>query len=102
MKDFSISALADIYGALLTKRQLDLIRDYYDNDLSLAELSEKYGVARQTAKDGINAAEKSLEEFESKLQLSVRFKNIEEAANEIGAAEGGKYRQLAEKIKSNL
>lgn len=102
MKDYSISILADIYGGLLTKRQFDLIRDYYDNDMSLAELSEKYNIARQTAKDGIDAAEKSLKSLEKKLKLSGRFKNIETAADEIAEIENGKYKALAEKIKLNL
>jgi predicted DNA-binding protein YlxM (UPF0122 family) len=102
MKDYSISVLADIYGSLLTKKQLDLLRDYYDNDLSLSELSDKYQIARQSAKDAVNAAEKSLNEFDKKLNFSKRFKQIESAVDELVAQCGKNYIQAAEKIKSAL
>lgn len=102
MKDYKISVLADIYGALLTDRQLQLLRDYYDRDMSLSELSEKYGIARQSAKDAIDAAEKSLKEFDGKLNLSKRFNSIIEAADIIIESDNGSFKTLAKKIKSNL
>ena len=82
-KDFNISILADIYGAFLTERQLEIIRDYYDFDSSLAELSEKYGIARQSAKDSINSAKKTLIDFEQKLKLAEKFKEINELADKL-------------------
>lgn len=102
MKDYKISLLADIYGGLLTKRQLELLRNYYDRDMSLGEISEKYGITRQSVKDGIDAAEKSLKQFESKLKLLNKFKCIETAADEIINADNGKYKEIAEKIKTYL
>ena len=35
MKDLHISLLSDIYGGLLTEKQRDIVRDYFDYDLSL-------------------------------------------------------------------
>jgi hypothetical protein len=102
MKDYSISVLADIYGNLLTKKQLDLLRDYYDNDLSLSELSDKYQIARQSAKDAVNAAKRSLNEFDRKLDFSRRFKQIESALDELEAQCGKNYVQAAEKIRAAL
>lgn len=76
IKDYKVSILIDIYGNLLTKRQNDIIRDYYDMDMSLSELSEKYNIARQTAKDSIKSAEKSLLLYEQKLKLFEKYKKI--------------------------
>ncbi len=39
-KDLSIGILNEIYGALLTENQRDMIRSYYDCDLSLGEIAE--------------------------------------------------------------
>lgn len=75
-KDLNISILADIYGKLITKRQLEILRDYYDYDSSLAEIAEKYGIARQSVKDSLSAARESLLNFEDKLKLNIRFSLI--------------------------
>ena len=38
-KKIEISMLWQIYGKLLTEKQFDYINDYYNNDLSLAEIA---------------------------------------------------------------
>ena len=43
-KDLNVSRLCDVYGALLTEHRRELIREYYDNDLSLAEIAENSGI----------------------------------------------------------
>ena len=106
-KDYNTSLLTDVYGALLTKHQLDLIRDYYDLDMSLSELSEKYGIARQSAKGAIDAAEKSLNDIEDKLQLVKRLKQIDNYTDKLlelkpSQYDYDKYVDLIKKIKSSI
>lgn len=64
VKDLSISRLCDAYGALLTEHRRELIRSYYDDDLSLAEIAENFGITRQAALCGIKQAEKQLKRYE--------------------------------------
>ena len=52
-KDLNISFLNDIYGQLLTKRQREVIAQYYDYDLSLQEISDNIGISRQAFLDAI-------------------------------------------------
>ena len=68
-KDLNITRLCDAYGALLTEHRRQIIRDYYDNDLSLAEIAENYGITRQAALCSIKQAEKQLLEYESELKV---------------------------------
>ncbi len=75
-KDLGISRLCDAYGALLTEHRLDLVRSYYDYDLSLAEIAENCGITRQAALCGIKQGEKQLREFEARLHLVERADDI--------------------------
>lgn len=68
-KDLGVSRLCDVYGALLTEHRRELIRSYYDYDLSLAEIAENLGITRQAALCGIRQAETQLKSYESKLGI---------------------------------
>ncbi len=64
-----MTRLCDAYGALLTPHRLEIIRNYYDDDLSLAEIAENFGITRQAALCSIKQAEKQLLEYEAKLKV---------------------------------
>ena len=74
-KDLTVSILLDAYGLLLTERQRELVDLYYNEDLSLAEISENLGITRQGVRDGIKKSEAFLRECEEK--LGVCRKNME-------------------------
>ena len=63
-KDMNISLLFDFYGEILTEKQQDVIDYYYNDDLSLAEISEQLGITRQGVRDSIKRAEATLLEME--------------------------------------
>lgn len=69
-KDLSVSKLNDVYGSLLTAKQTELIRQFYDDDLSLGEIAENEGITRQAAHDAINKGVNALKKYESELKLS--------------------------------
>lgn len=68
-KDLSISRLCDAYGSLLTEHRREILRDFYDYDLSLAEIAENFGITRQAALCSIRQAESQLKDYESKMGL---------------------------------
>lgn len=78
-----ISMLCQIYGKLLTEKQFDYINDYYNNDLSLAEIAENYGITRQAARDNIKKGENKLFEYEEKLQIMKTTLNTEKKIAKI-------------------
>lgn len=66
-KNVKISMLNEIYGELLTKKQSQIIDDYYNNDLSLSEIAENNEITRQAVRDILKKSEKKLFEYEEKL-----------------------------------
>lgn len=66
-KDLSIGILNEIYGTLLTDNQRDMIRSYYDCDLSLGEIAENCGISRQAVRDCVTKGRDALLEYERKL-----------------------------------
>ncbi|MBQ4042848.1 MAG: DNA-binding protein [Clostridia bacterium] len=70
---YRMSMLFDFYGDLLTDRQKEFYDLYYNEDLSLAEIAENYGITRQGVRDVIVRAEAYLTEVEDKTRLIRRF-----------------------------
>ena len=68
-KNVEISILCEIYGKLLTKNQLEILTDYYNNDLSLSEIAENNNITRQAVRDIIKKGENKLFELEEKLLI---------------------------------
>ena len=76
-----ISMLCEIYGKLLTKKQLSILQDYYDKDLSLSEIAQNQEITRQAVRDIIKKGENKLFELEEKLGIMKKtFKQEEKIA----------------------
>lgn len=61
--------MLDMYGMLLTEKQFDALDLYYNEDLSLAEMAEQYGISRQGVRGTIQDGLAALMDFEDKLNL---------------------------------
>ena len=78
-KMIEISMLFDFYGQLLTAKQQELLKLYHEDNYSLSEIAEEYGISRQGVHDAVKKAEKALHEYENKLGLVSRFIATEKA-----------------------
>lgn len=95
---FRMTMLFDFYGELLTERQKEFFDLYYNEDLSLGEIAENYGISRQGVRDVIVRAEATMTEIEDKTGIIKRFMGlggkisaIEEAAAELRAINRRRY-----------
>ena len=79
MKDLQISILCDIYGGLLTEKQRDIVRDYFDCDLSLSEIAEDHGITRQAALDTVRTCENALRKYEDALGFAEKLRRIRQS-----------------------
>ena len=82
-KNVKISILCQLYGKLLSEKQLEFIDDYYNNDLSLSEIAENHGITRQAVRDMLKKGEKKLFEYEEKLLFMKGMLNQEKKIEEI-------------------
>jgi len=70
MKDVVRRAyLLDFYGPLLTEKQRNVYEWYYQQDLSLGEISEVANVSRNAVHDLVSRTNDKLERFEKALGL---------------------------------
>ena len=77
-KDFEMGYLLDFYGEVLTPKQREMLRQYYNDDLSLSEIGENFGITRQGARDAIKHGETTLKELEAKVGFAARYRRVQE------------------------
>ena len=83
---YRMAMLFDFYGDLLTERQREFYDLYYNEDLSLAEIAENYGISRQGVRDVIVRAEAAMSEIEEKTHIIRRFHQSQAAIAAIDQA----------------
>ena len=80
---YRMTMLFDFYGEVLTPRQKDFFDLYYNEDLSLAEIAENYGISRQGVRDVIVRAEAIMTDLEDKTGLMKRFMLMQQQVQAI-------------------
>lgn len=101
--------LFDFYGGLLTDKQREYFDLHYHSDYSLGEIAEMTGISRQGVWDIIRRAEETLRKTEEKTGLVRRFRETQEAVDEIEtlldrltAITQGEAKALAEDVAARV
>lgn len=82
-KNLEISYLLDFYGEVLTQKQRDVLEQYYNDDLSLSEIAENFGITRQGVRDAIKHGEATLLEMEEKVGFAARYRHVQEGVGKL-------------------
>ncbi len=76
-----LNNLFDIYGDLLTEKQQEYFKEYYFNNLSYGEISEKYQVSRNAIFHQLRIIENKLFFYEEKLKIYSKKQSINDIIN---------------------
>ena len=87
---------------MLTDRQHEMLRLRLEEDLSLSEIAEGFGVSRQAVNDALRKAEKTLTEMEQKLRLVEKYRALHrmagQAARALDGGDAAGARRILEKM----
>lgn len=98
-KSIQISMLLEIYGKLLTPKQLDLMNLYYNQNLSLSEIAEELMITRQGVRKTLVEAEKKLFDYEEKLQLWKQKQEREAIVEQLlRETEDARWKEMLQKL----
>lgn len=90
-KNTELIILYDYYGSLLSEQHRWCFEAYYFNDLSLAEISDLLKVSRNAIHKQLKLIAEKLFEYETKLQLVVKHKQIKALLDEKTFAQIEEY-----------
>ncbi len=96
------SVYNDYYGGMLTDYQSQLLRKYYDQDMSLAEIGAEYNISPQAVRDALRRAEKSLVTMEEKLGLVNKTYRMRKLLIELESVANDKQKQEIKEILAIL
>ena len=79
-KNLKLAYLLDFYGEVLDEHTGNVMKAYYDDDLSLSEIAEGLGISRQGVRHIIKKGEEQLTFLEERLGLAEHYEELAEAA----------------------
>lgn len=101
-KNVNMSLLIDFYGEMLSEKQREAMDLYYNEDLSLSEISDITGLTRPGVRDRLVKSEAILRNLEDKLGLLRRFEEMKDEISVIASElESGSYdpHDIIERLK---
>ncbi len=110
---YRMAMLFDFFGDVLTDRQKDYFHLYYNEDLSLSEIAQRFDITRQGVRDAIGRAENTLMDIEEKTGLVASFHNtraqlqkLSETSQELSSyaqrSSDTNLIQLAKQLEGNI
>ena len=101
-KNMRLAYLIDFYIDLLDSHSANILKAYYDDDLSLAEIASDEGISRQGIRHIIKKCEEQLLFFEEKLGLARRYSELENAAKRLNSLKASVSGDNAEDVISEI
>lgn len=99
LKNLSFGYLLDFYKNILPERTYLMLDMYYNEDLSLSEIADHFGITRQGVRDAVKRGEDELTRLEQNLGLSKKLEYISgEIDKIIEIAKENGYTKILEKL----
>ena len=84
-KNMRMAYLLDIYGDVLDEHAKSVMRAYYEDDLSLAEIAAGEDISRQGVRHIIKKSEEELEFLDSRLHLAAHYMKLEVLSEKLSS-----------------
>ncbi|MBE7075828.1 MAG: DNA-binding protein [Clostridiales bacterium] len=98
LQDFvKYGSLFETYGKLLSEDRQTIMTDYFEFNMTLAEIAKEKEISRQAVLDAISKSCKKLEEFESKLHIVEKRQSL---LGELQALRDLTNEELKEKVEN--
>ncbi|MGI5883792.1 MAG: YlxM family DNA-binding protein [Candidatus Spyradocola sp.] len=102
-RSVELAMLLDFYGPLLTAKQGEMMRLRVEEDFSLSEIAESFGVSRQAVHDALRKAEKTLTDMEEKLRLVEKYRRLHgavaRAQEALNRGDAGEAQRILEEMQ---
>lgn len=92
-----VNQLIDYYGNLLTKHQLNILKDYYEDDLSMNEIAENLNISKSAVSDNIKRSLNQLKSYEDILKCIEKDDKLDKIILELKKGDK-KSLEIAKKI----
>ena len=104
LQDFvEYGRLFDLYGDLLSADRQKIMSDYFEFNMTLAEIAQEKNISRQAVLDAIDKSCEKLKEFESVLQISAKRNALRADLTELlSLAESKELKEKVEEILRKL
>ncbi|ATZ18616.1 DNA-binding protein [Williamsoniiplasma somnilux] len=98
-KTLELSNLFLIYKNLLTEKQKLYFELYVDEDLSLQEIAEEFGISRAAVHDSITKTSEAIYNFESKLKLKSKKDRLNQIISYYKNSSNSETQELIRKLE---
>ncbi len=104
LQDFvEYGRLFDLYGDLLSADRQKIMSDYFEFNMTLAEIAQEKNISRQAVLDAIDKSCEKLKEFESVLQIYAKRNALRADLSELlNLAESKELKEKVEEILRKL
>ena len=104
LQDFvEYGRLFDLYGDLLSADRQKIMSDYFEFNMTLAEIAQEKNISRQAVLDAIDKSCEKLKEFESVLQIYAKKNALRADLSELlNLAESKELKEKVEEILRKL
>lgn len=104
LQDFvEYGRLFDLYGDLLSADRQKIMSDYFEFNMTLAEIAQEKNISRQAVLDAIDKSCEKLKEFESVLQIYAKRNALRADLSELlSLAESKELKEKVEEILRKL
>ena len=101
LQDFvEYGRLFDLYGDLLSADRQKIMSDYFEFNMTLAEIAQEKNISRQAVLDAIDKSCEKLKEFENVLQIYAKRNALRADLSELLSLTESK--ELKEKVEEIL